>query len=61
MAITDLVESITDAIDMKISTIGVFIDTINHKILVKKLEHCGMCGNASKWVSSYFTNCIIHY
>ena len=26
MAITDLVELITDAIDMKISTIGVFID-----------------------------------
>ena len=26
MAITDLVESITDAIDKKISTIGVFID-----------------------------------
>ena len=41
MAITDLVESITDATDKKMPTIGAFIDlkkafdTINHKIIVK--------------------------
>ena len=66
MAITDLVQLITDAIVKKMSTIGVFIDkkefdTINQKILVKRLENCGICGIASKWVYSYLTNCIIHY
>ena len=32
MAITDLVQLITDAIDKKMSTIGVFIDTKKHLI-----------------------------
>ena len=62
MAITNLVESITDATDKKMSTIGAFIDkkkafdTINHKILVKKLEHYEIHGISSKWITSYLTN-----
>ena len=53
MAITDLVESIADKIDKKISALGVFIDlkiafdTINHKKLVEMLEHYGIRGATS--------------
>ena len=62
MAINDLVESVADALDNKMSTIGVFIDlkkafdTLNHEILVKKLEHYGIQGIASKWIISYLTS-----
>ena len=43
MAIDDLVESVADALDRKMSTIGVFIDfkkafdTLNHGILINDL------------------------
>ena len=44
------------------STICVFvylrkaIDTLNHEILVKKLQHYGTRGIASKWIISYLTS-----
>ena len=62
MAIADLVVSITDATGRKMSTVGVFIDLekafdkINHRILVKNLEHYGIRDISSKWISSYLTN-----
>ena len=67
MAITDLVESIIDATDKKMSTIGVYIDlrkafdTINHKILVKKQEHYGIRGISSNnmYTVVYLTNLLI--
>ena len=52
-------EEISSAIDNKMSTIGVFIDlkkafdTINHGILMDKLEHCGVRGTANKWIMTY--------
>ncbi len=58
-ALIDLFEKITDAIDNKRYTIGVFIDlkkafdTINHTILLQKLEHFGIRGVALDWLSSY--------
>ena len=58
-AIMELVEEITSATDSKKSTIGVFIDlkkafdTINHSILLKKLNHYGIRGISNDWLNSY--------
>ena len=62
LAIIELIEEITCANDNKKSTIGVFIDlkkafdTVNHSILIKKMEHYGIRGIASEWLHSYITN-----
>ena len=54
-------EEISAAIDNKMSTIGVFIDlkkafdTINHSILIDKLEHYGVRGTAKKWIMNYLS------
>jgi len=32
------------------------IECINHKILLSKLEHCGVKGKAKLWFESYFNN-----
>ncbi len=58
----DLVEEITSAMDSAKFTIGVFIDlkkafdTIDHKILIKKLEMYGIRGIASDWIKCYLSN-----
>ena len=57
-----MVEKITNAIDNKKYTIGVFVDlkkafdTIDHRILLKKLEFYGIRGLPLNWLSSYLTN-----
>ena len=62
MALMELLEEITNSIDNKKSTIGVFIDlkkafdTINHGILIKKLEHYGIRGTSNSWIKSYLTD-----
>ena len=33
------------------------IDTLNHKILLYKLNHYGICGIALDWLASYVSNC----
>ena len=58
----ELIEEITNATDNKKHAIGVFIDlkkafdTVDHGILIKKLEHYGVRGAASDWLKSYLSN-----
>lgn len=58
-AIIESIEKITDAIDNKQYAIGIFIDlkkafdTINHNILVNKLEKIEIRGIANEWIKSY--------
>ena len=62
LALIDLLEQITNAIENKMHTIGIFIDlkkafdTINHDLLIKKMEHFGIRGIANDWLKSYLSN-----
>ena len=59
MAIVNLVEKINNSFDNMIAVISVFIDlrkafdTIDHTILLQKLNHYGIRGIVNRWVSSY--------
>jgi retron-type reverse transcriptase len=61
-AIIDFVDKITKAIDEGKYSVGIFLDlskvfdTINHRILIKKLEHYGIRGVAKKWFENYLCN-----
>ena len=61
-ALIEMIEEITSAMDEKRKTIGVFIDlkkafdTLNHNILLGKLEHYGLRGVSLKWLNSYLTD-----
>ena len=58
-AIIELTDKISKAIDEGKYTIGIFLDlskafdTVNHEILLKKLEHYGIRGNCLKWFENY--------
>ena len=60
-ALIDLTETIRKALDDNEFACGVFLDfkkafdTVNHKILLKKLEHYGIRGHAIKWFKSYLS------
>ena len=59
LATIELMTKITDAIDNNEYTVGVFLDlakafdTVNHEILLKKLEHYGIRGIVNEWFKNY--------
>ena len=58
----DVHSKIVEAIENKKIACGVFLDfakafdTVNHDILLGKLEHYGIRGLSNKWFQSYLTN-----
>ena len=61
-ALLKITEQIRESIENKKYGCGVFIDlkkafnTVNHEILIQKLEHYGIRNNPVKWFHSYLNN-----
>ena len=55
----DVINYITQAINNKLYTVGLFLDVsktfgiVNHDILLTKLDHYGFRGFVNSWLSSY--------
>ena len=58
----NLSQKVSTFLDNKLSALGIFVDlrkafdTIDHGILLKKVEYMGVRGIALKWVASYLNN-----
>ena len=62
MAVASIITHVNQAIENKQQSYCIFLDfakafdTVNHKILLKKLEHYGIRGKALQWFKSYLSN-----
>ena len=62
LAFNTLLNKITESLENKMRTYCVLLDfakafdTVNHKILLKKLEYYGIRGTSLQWFESYLTN-----
>ena len=62
MAINDLYCKITEDLDNKYHSLGIFLDwskafdTLNHDILLHKLNMYGIRGLANSWIQNYLSN-----
>ena len=60
--LTEITDNIKFAMDSQLLTCGIFIDltkafdTVNHSILLNKLQHYGIRGNVHKLFTSYLSN-----
>ena len=61
-ALITLTDKLLTFFDNGMKTVGLFLDfskafdTINHKVLLKKLENYGIRGKCLEWIKSYLTN-----
>ena len=62
MALMLLIDKITKSLDKGEFVVGVFLDfskafdTVNHEILLKKMEHYGIRGHVLSWFKSYLSS-----
>ena len=62
MALLKLIDDISNEVNNKIDYVGIFIDlskafdTVDHSLLIKKLQNYGVRGIVADWFVSYLAN-----